>query len=169
MKHILLVCAVLTLSWYMTMVWIKYTEIRKRHDKLGRAIFESKGALDSLHDRHRKRVEKSLFVLERHPDLRNVLGAPVTKRYADQIAAITQRYAKASENDSTRMTSLLEDGNSHSRALQAMEDEGSSRPDVLFEEGLGTIEHKIEKALALKGAEAKDELDVYVRFLQDAD
>lgn len=169
MSRILLVGAVLILSWFITMVWIRYTEIRKRHDKLGRAIFKSKGALESLHDRHLKRVEKSLFVLERHPDLRNDLGAPVTKRYADQIADIAQRYAKASENDSTRMTFLSEDDYSHSKAVQDMENEKSSRPDVLFEEGLGTIERKIEKALALKGKEAQDELDVYVRFLRESD
>lgn len=169
MNRILLFVAALLLYFVLMMVWTRYAGRRKRADKLGRAIVESQDALESLHDRHRKRVEKSLFVLERHPDLRNGLGAPVARRYADQIATIAQRYAKASENDSTRMTSLLEDGYSHSRALQAIEDEGSSRSDVLFEEGLGTIERKIEKALALKGAEAKDELDVYVRFLREAD
>ena len=39
----------------------------------------------------------------------------------------------------------------------------------LLSEGIGTIERKIEKALTLKGAEAQDELDVYVRFLREAD
>lgn len=142
---------------------------KKKTDKLGRKVSETQDTLRTLPEKQRNRVEKSLLILEAHPDLRNVLGAPVTKRYADQIAAITQRYAKASENDSTRMTLLLEDGYNHSRAAQDMGDEKSSHQDVLFEEGLGTIERKIEKALALKGAEAKDELDVYVRFLQDAD
>ena len=169
MNRVLLFVAALLLYFVLMIIWTRYAGRRKRASKLGRTIVESQGALDSLHDRHRKRVEKSLLVLERHPDLRNGLGAPVAKRYADQIATIAQRYAKASKNDSTRMTSLLEDGYSHSRALQAIKEEKSSHPDVLFEEGLGTIERKIEKALALKGEKAKDELDVYVRFLQDAD
>ena len=169
MTRVLLFLLGLLLYFAAMAIVTYYGPKRKTADKLGRRISERHEAMKALPDRHRKRIEKSLFVLERHPDLRNGLGASVTKRYADQIAAITQRYAKASQNESPRVDALLKDGHSRTKALEAIHDEGSSRSDVLLEEGLGTIERKIERALQIKGGEAQDELDIYVRFLREAD
>ena len=113
-----------------------------------------KSGLAALPDRFRERVERSMRMLESHPDLRNQLGLAVADRYAGQIAVITQRYHAASDSP---------DG------IRRASDGRATRSDTLLDQGLSMIERKIDEALAVKGEGAREELDVYVRFLHEAD
>ena len=125
----------------------------------------------------RARVEGALDVLKTHPDLRNQLGMSVSKRYADQLASITSHYAGVCKDQIAGVDSsmnkgvhaLMNEGYSATQAHLTHYDNGIDPGIDLFDQGLSLIEAKIEKALALKGQERREDLDVYVRFLENAD
>ena len=85
MNRILLVFAGLILYFAVMAIYANYVGGRRKTDKLGRKVNRTHSTLKALPDRQRKRVEKSLLILEKHPDLRNGIGALVSTRYADQI------------------------------------------------------------------------------------
>jgi len=132
-------------------------EKENSRDKLGRKIETQRTLLSGLTDTHRERVERSMLMLESHPDLRNPLGVLVSDRYANQIATILERHRKAAP-----IVMPARDSDKH-------EGDRTDPTDVLLENGLAIIERKIEKALAIKGESAREDLDVYVRFLEAAD
>lgn len=168
MNRILLVFAGLILYFAVMAIYANYVGGRRKTDKLGRKVNRTHSTLKALPDRQRKRVEKSLLILEKHPDLRNGIGALVSTRYADQIATITERYARVRGNTAGHEDQLLQ-GLSMTEIIATRSEAEPDEASALLDEGIGTIERKIRKALKAKGAEARDELDIYVRFLREAD
>jgi hypothetical protein len=139
-------------------------EKENSRDKLGRKIETQRTLLSGLTDTHRERVERSMLMLENHPDLRNPLGVLVSDRYANQIATILERHRKAAP-----IVMPARDSDMPARDSDKHEGDRPDATDVLLENGLAIIERKIEKALAIKGESAREDLDVYVRFLEEAD
>jgi len=169
MNRIIIFVTILAIYLLLTAMTYYPGRRRKTH-KLDQRATRVQLALKALPARERRRVEESLLILEKHPDLRNGFGAMVSARYADQIATITERYAKITDEatvgyEDQLMQALFEEDEDH----EDHEPNERDKSAYLLSEGIGTIERKIEKALTLKGAEAQDELDVYVRFLREAD
>ena len=118
-----------------------------RKNKRAQIKSEEKSFVSYLPEKHQDRLNKSLQVLERYPDLKNDAGMKIGPRYKRQLKAVCERYSKATANP------LRDD----------------KEIELLLEKGLKTIEKKIEWSLILKGDEARDQLDIYVRFLDAAD
>lgn len=169
MNRILLVLAGLILYFAVMAIYANYVGGRRKTDKLGRKVNRTHSELKALPDRQRKRVEKSLLILEKHPDLRNGIGALVSTRYADQIATIAERYARVRGGSAAGHEDQLLQGLSMTEIITTRPEVEPDEASILLDEGIGTIERKIRKALEAKGAEARDELDIYVRFLREAD
>lgn len=171
MSRILLALTGLVIYLVVMVIVSYYVSGKKKTDKLGLRVSETQETLRALPDRQRKRVEKSLLILEAHPDLRNGLGALVSARYAQQIRTMAERYAKTAGGNAGKNQEQNLEGVSMTNILASDPGmkKGQDEATLLLKEGISTIEGKIAKALEAKGAKARDELDIYVRFLREVD
>lgn len=97
---------------------------------------------DSLPHIAARRIRMARRLLNKHPDLTNSLGMPASKRYHQQIETLIHRYQAVGDGD---------------EAFR------------LLDQGLDAIEDKLVAALTRKTDARKEDLEIYIAFLNAAD